>query len=115
MSTAAMTPSSSETAGSLLPWILRAGVAACFIGHGMLGVNRVAAWTSYFAVVGIGRDTALGLMPWVGFFDIALGLSALLYPIRAVVLYMVGWSMWTALLRPLAGESFWEAVERAGK
>jgi hypothetical protein len=114
MSIAATTPSSSETNGSLLPWILRAGVAACFIGHGMLGVNRVAAWTSYFAVVGIGRDTALSLMPWVGFFDLALALSVLFYPVRAVVLYMAGWCVWTALLRPLAGESFWEAVERAG-
>jgi hypothetical protein len=114
MSTAATTPSSSETAGSLLSWILRLGVAACFIGHGMLGVNRVAVWTSYFAVVGIGHDTAISLMPWVGYFDIALGLSALFYPIRAVVLYMVGWCVWTALLRPLAGESGWEAVERAG-
>jgi hypothetical protein len=27
---------------------------------------------------------------------------------------MVMWCVWTALLRPLAGESFWEAIERAG-
>lgn len=114
MSAVSPAPSSTESTGTLLPWILRFGVAACFIGHGMLGVNRVAAWASYFAVVGIGRDTALSLMPWVGVFDVALGLSALFYPIRAVVLYMVGWCVWTALLRPLAGESFWEAVERAG-
>jgi hypothetical protein len=106
--------SSPENTGSLLTWILRFGVAACFIGHGMLGVNRTAAWTSYFAVVGIGRDTAMSLMPWVGFLDLTLALSVLLYPVRAVVLYMAAWSVWTALLRPLAGESFWEAVERAG-
>ncbi len=101
-------------AGALFPWILRAGVAACFIGHGMLGVLRTAAWTSYFAVVGIGRETALTLMPLVGIFDIAMALAVLFRPARGLVLYMVAWCVWTALLRPLAGESGWEAVERAG-
>ena len=27
---------------------------------------------------------------------------------------MIGWAVWTALLRPLAGESMWESVERQG-
>jgi hypothetical protein len=89
-------------------------VAACFIGHGMLGVLRTAAWTSYFAVVGIGRETAFTLMPLVGAFDIALALAVLFRPAPGLVLYMVAWCVWTALLRPLAGESGWEAMERAG-
>ncbi len=105
---------SGETTVSPLSWILRAGVAACFIGHGMLGVLQTAAWTSYFAVAGIGRETALTLMPWVGAFDIALALAVLFHPVRGLVLYMAVWALWTALLRPLAGESAWEAVERAG-
>lgn len=107
-------PFAGESIGSLLPWILRAGVAACFIGHGMLGLLRTAAWTSYFAVAGIGREGAFTLMPWVGVFDVAMGLSVLFHPHRGLVLYMVAWCGWTALLRPLAGESGWEAVERAG-
>ena len=90
------------------------GVAACFLGHGMLGVMQTAAWTSYFAVVGIGRAAALHLMPLVGVFDVAMAVLVLIRPIRAVVFYMVLWCVWTALLRPLAGESFWEAIERAG-
>ncbi|HVT73598.1 MAG TPA: hypothetical protein VHD61_10700 [Lacunisphaera sp.] len=98
----------------VLDWILRGGLFCCFLGHGMLGVSRVAAWTSYFAVVGIGPERALALMPWVGWFDVALACSVLVFPIRGVVLYMVFWTVWTSLLRPLAGESFWEAVERAG-
>jgi hypothetical protein len=95
-------------------WMLRCGVAACFIGHGALGLSRTAAWASYFAVVGIGREHALALMPWVGAFDVAMALSVLLFPLRGVILYMTVWALWTALLRPLAGEPFWEAVERAG-
>jgi hypothetical protein len=99
---------------AVLGRILRAGLAACFIGHGALGLLGTASWTSYFAVVGIGRGTARGLMPFVGAFDITLGLSVLVCPISALVLYMAAWCLWTALLRPLAGESIWEAVERAG-
>ena len=95
-------------------WTLRIGAAACFIGHGALGLNQTSAWTAYFAVVGIGPPHALALMPWVGAFDGALALSVLFFPSRAVVLYMIVWTVWTALLRPLAGEPAWEAVERAG-
>jgi hypothetical protein len=95
-------------------WTLRLGVACCFIGHGSLGLNQTAAWTSYFGVAGISHEHALGLMPWVGTFDWLMGFSVLFAPARAVVGYMVAWCAWTALLRPLAGESAWEFVERAG-
>jgi hypothetical protein len=96
-------------------WILRIGVAMEFIGHGALGLLHLApTWTSYFAVVGISKDTALRLMPIVGAFDISMALAALFYPMRGLILYMAAWGLWTALLRPLAGESAWEAVERAG-
>jgi hypothetical protein len=97
-----------------ISWVLRIGVAMEFIGHGALGINRVAAWSSYFAVVGISRETSLHLMPLVGLFDVAMALTVLFYPMRAVIMYMTAWGLWTALLRPLAGESVWEAVERAG-
>jgi hypothetical protein len=107
-----MEPQSHDTPG--IARVLRVGTALCMIGHGALGIGRVAVWTSYFAVVGIGRETALGLMPLVGVLDVVLGLIVLFYPIRAVVLYVAAWSLWTALLRPLAGEPVWETVERAG-
>jgi hypothetical protein len=97
-----------------LSWVLRIGAAMEFIGHGALGLNGVAAWTSYFAVVGIPRETALHLMPLVGAFDVAMALTVLFRPMRGVILYMAAWGLWTALLRPLAGESAWEAVERTG-
>lgn len=103
-----------ESPGAVLPWILRWGVAACFLGHGMLGVMQTAAWTSYFAVMGIGRDTALHLMPVVGAIDVAMAALVMIRPTRRLAFFMVVWCAWTALLRPLAGESFWEAVERTG-
>jgi hypothetical protein len=97
-----------------MSWVLRIGVVMEFVGHGALGIGRVAAWCSYFAVVGIHKDTAMTLMPLVGMFDVAMATTVLFYPVRAVILYMGFWGLWTALLRPLAGESAWEAVERAG-
>lgn len=95
-------------------WCLRIGAAACFIGHGAFGILTKEAWVSYFAVVGIDRDFAYTLMPLVGMVDIAAGIVVLLAPRRLALLYMVIWGTWTALLRPLAGESFFETLERAG-
>ena len=85
-----------------------------FLGHGMVGFGRPAPWVTYFGVVGIGHDTACALMPWVAIMDVSMALIALFVPIRAFVFFMTGWALWTALLRPLAGESCWEALERAG-
>ena len=53
-------------------------------------------------------------MPLIGAVDISVGIITLLSPRRAVLLYAAIWGFWTALLRPLAGEPVWEALERAG-
>lgn len=98
----------------MIPWILRVGVAGCFIGHGAFGVITKAAWLPYFAVGGIPEPLAWQLMPWVGTMDIVIGLLALAWPCRALLAWAVVWTVWTALCRPLSGESGWEFLERAG-
>src|SRR5262245_31620007 len=95
-------------------WTLRIGTAMCFIGHGAFGIITKKAWVPYFAVVGIPEKWAWKLMPAVGITDITLGLVALFAPVRFFILYITLWCAWTAMLRPLAGESSWEAIERAG-
>jgi hypothetical protein len=95
-------------------WCLRIGAAACFIGHGAFGVITKEAWLPYFAVLGIGRDLAYTLMPVVGTIDITAGILMLVSPRPIVLLYMAIWGLWTAMLRPLAGESGFETLERAG-
>lgn len=107
-------PCSDEATGTIVPSVLRVGMAGCFIGHGVFGIITKAAWVPYFAVGGIGEPLAWQLMPWVGAMDIAIGCLALLWPCRALLLWAVTWTFWTALLRPLSGESTWEFVERAG-
>jgi hypothetical protein len=95
-------------------WALRLGAATCFIGHGAFGVITKEAWVPYFGFVGIPADLAFRLMPVVGTVDIAVGIAVLTSPRPIVLAYMVGWALWTALLRPLTGESAFESLERAG-
>ncbi len=97
-----------------LEWILRVGVAACFIGHGAFGIITKAAWVPYFAVWGIPEPWAWRLMPIAGAVDIAIGALTLFRPIPAVLLYMTFWGLQTACPRPLAGQGVWELLERAG-
>ena len=99
---------------SVLHWILRIGVAACFIGHGVFGIITKAAWVPYFGVWGIPEAWAWRLMPVVGTVDVAIGVLTLFQPVRAVLLYMTFWGLQTACLRPLAGQGVWELLERAG-
>lgn len=95
-------------------WILRTGAALCFIGHGAFGFITKAAWLPYFAVIGIPEAWAWRLMPLVGAVDVLAGMAVLFAPRGLPVIYMVVWAAWTALLRPLAGESAFETLERAG-
>lgn len=97
-----------------IEWTLRAGAALCFIGHGAFGVITKQAWVPYFAVVGIGPDAAYRWMPVIGTLDILFGILTFVQPRAALLVWMTAWALWTASLRPLAGEPFWEALERAG-
>lgn len=97
-----------------LSWVLRIGVAGCFIGHGAFGIITKAGWLPYFAVGGVSEPLAWKLMPWVGSMDVIMGLLALAWPCRALFIWAALWATWTALLRPLSGEPIAEFVERAG-
>lgn len=95
-------------------WCLRVAAAGCFIGHGVFGIVTKQAWVPYFAIFGIGESTAYRLMPVVGTIDVLSGLVALFSPRPFALLYMTAWATMTALLRPMAGESPFETLERAG-
>ena len=84
-----------------------------FVGHGAFGVITKAAWVPYFGVVGIPPELAWKLMPVIGTVDITLGLIVGLFrPARVLLVYMATWGLFTATIRPLAGEPIWEFVER---
>ena len=95
-------------------WVLRLGAAFCFIGHGAFGFIAKQAWVPYFGLVGIPESWAYRLMPLVGAVDVMAGMAVLFAPRGLPLVYMVTWALWTALLRPLTGESAFETLERAG-
>jgi hypothetical protein len=95
-------------------YVLRIASAMCFIGHGSFGIIGKAIWANYFALFGVSHDLSFQLMPYVGTIDIFFGVVLLIYPIRAIVVWLVIWGAVTAFLRPLSGEPFPEFIERAG-
>lgn len=95
-------------------YVLRIACAMCFIGHGAFGLIGKAVWCNYFGVVGIDKEVAYTLMPYVGVMDILMGLIILFFPLKAVVVWLVVWGFITASMRPLSGEPFAEMIERAG-
>ena len=98
----------------VLSRLLRTGMALCFLGHGAFGLMTKAAWVPYFAVAGVPETGAWRLMPWIGAMDVTVACLALLWPCRALFVWAAAWAVWTALLRPLAGQGWPEFFERAG-
>jgi hypothetical protein len=98
----------------VLHWVLRLGMAGCFIGHGAFGIIGKEAWLPYLGFFGIPPELAWDLMPVIGTMDIALGIVILLRPMPVVMLHLSVWGFMTAMLRPLTGESVWELFERGG-
>ncbi len=105
---------SNERASAEIAWILRVGLAMCYIGHGAFGIITKQAWLPYFAVAGINERSAWHLMPWIGTMDVAMGFLVLVWPCRALFAWAAFWTVWTALLRPFAGQGWPEFFERAG-
>jgi hypothetical protein len=97
-------PAARQTPEWQLHWLFRLALCAEFVGHGAFGVLTKQAWVPYFTMFGFPETWAWTLMPAVGTVDITLGVLALVAPTRAALLYMACWALFTAALRPLAGE-----------
>ncbi|OGN09417.1 MAG: hypothetical protein A3J46_01275 [Candidatus Yanofskybacteria bacterium RIFCSPHIGHO2_02_FULL_41_11] len=97
----------------LIEWILRVAVAGEFIGHGVFALQGRQAWVDWFSIFGI-SDVGLAaqLLFFVGLMDVLLAVLILIKPVRLVLLWMAFWGFWTALMRPIAGDSIFEFVER---
>jgi len=94
-------------------WILRVAVAGEFIGHGVFALQGKEGWFKYFEPFGVtSPDTITASLLLVGVLDIALAIWVLARPWKPALLWMTFWGFWTALLRPIAGEPFWDFIER---
>jgi hypothetical protein len=107
----------SVSIGSMqLDLLLRLAVAGALVGHGAYGaVMAKVSWYGYFAVIGLSEAVveSTGLLRVIGGAEIALGVTALVFPVPALLLLLMGWKIFTELLRPAAGEPLWEFIERA--
>lgn len=101
----------------LAQWILRITVAGEFLGHGAfaagLGIQQKAQWIGWIQeFTGLAPMAAANLLFWVGIADIIVAGIILVRPVPIVLLWAALWGFWTALVRPLVGEPFWDFVER---
>jgi hypothetical protein len=94
--------------------LLTIACAMCFIGHGAWGLITKARWLPLYGVFGVAPALAWKTMPLIGAVDITLGLAVLAAPGRALFGYMALWTLFTALLRPIAHLGWWEFFERGG-
>lgn len=97
-----------------IEWVLRIAVAGEFIGHGILALQGKKQWVDWFGLFGISdAGIAAQILFIIGALDIVLAILVLARPMRAALLWMAIWGFWTAILRPIVGESFWDFVERS--
>jgi hypothetical protein len=93
--------------------ILRIAVAGEFIGHGALALGGKADWVGWVQKLsGFSQPAALNVVIAIGIVDIILALIVLFRPVRPLLLWMAFWGFFTALLRPIVGQSIWDFVER---
>lgn len=96
-----------------IQWILRLAIFGEFLGHGVFALQGKQQWLGWIQkITGVDAALAAKLLFIVGVIDIALAILVLIKPIRPVLLWMAFWGFFTAVVRPLVGESFWDFIER---
>jgi|APSaa5957512535_1039671.scaffolds.fasta_scaffold10703_7 hypothetical protein len=93
--------------------LLRLGVFGTFLGHGVFALQVKQSWLPYFTSVGMTESLGATILPLIGAMDVVVAFIALFYPIRIVLAWAAAWGLWTALLRPIAGDPIWDFVERS--
>ena len=99
---------------SRIHWILRITCFFCLVGHGAWGIIQKPEWIPFYDIFHIPAKYAYLTMPIVGLMDILMGILILVKPMRFVLVWMVFWTIFTALLRPMAFMGWFEFLERAG-
>lgn len=96
-----------------LQYFMRFGIAGTFIGHGMFAIAVEPAWISFLTIVGFSNESAIELMPFIGYLDLLVAIFAVLLPMRIVLMWATVWAFSTALIRPIVGLPIMAFVERA--
>ena len=104
----------SDKSFQVINWVLKIGVFGIFLGHGIYAIQVNQAWVPFLEKVGFSNDIAVQIMPYIGYLDIIVAVSVLIKPVRFILIWAIFWAFLTALMRPIAGGSILDFVERAG-
>lgn len=103
---------------SAASWILRVGLALCFIGHGLVAIGLHEPWLGFFTPFGIDSNAGRALMPIIGWFDLVVAVFLVLrpelsfLPARAWLIWALVWTTATALMRPATGGAVFDILVR---
>jgi len=104
----------SDKSFNTIIWVLKIGVFGIFLGHGIYAIQVHKSWVPFLEVIGFSNDLAIQIMPYIGVLDILVAISALIKPLRLILMWAVFWAFLTALMRPIVGGSILDFIERAG-
>jgi len=104
----------SDKSFQIIKWVLKIGVFGIFLGHGIYAIQVNQAWVPFLVKVGFSNDISLQIMPYIGYLDIIVAVSVLIKPLRIILIWAIFWAFLTALMRPIAGGSILDFIERAG-
>ncbi len=104
----------SDKSFQIINWVLKIGVFGIFLGHGIYAIQVNQAWVPFLEKVGFSNALALQIMPYIGYLDIIVAVSVLIKPLRIILIWAIFWAFLTAIMRPIAGGSILDFIERAG-
>ena len=104
----------SDRSVKIIIWILKIGVFGIFLGHGIYAIQSNPKWIPFLEIVGFSNKLAIQIMPYIGMLDILIAISVLIKPLRFILVWAILWAFLTALMRPIAGGSILDFIERAG-
>lgn len=100
------TPTLNDTKVEIMKWVLRCGIAAQLISHGMYGVvEGKQLLIDHFASVGLPgswMNPEIFLLG-TGWLEIGLGAMILLKPVRPALVVIMLWEVFLGLLYPISG------------
>lgn len=96
-----------------IEWILRIALFGEFLGHGIFALQLKLRFLEMLAAfTGITGNTANIVLMTIGAADIIVAVLALVFPFRLMLVWASLWGFLTALARPIAGDPFWDFIER---
>lgn len=98
---------------NIIQWVLRIAVAGEFLGHSIFALQGKEKWVVWIKqITGAQSETAVKMLFIVGIMDLIVAMIVLFKPVKPALLWATFWGFWTALMRPLVGESIWDFIER---